>query len=155
MKLLSFNKVDEALIERIYWHDHSFIPMFTELAAPIEAPLRPAFLDLSAAQMTAARWNVVAEAVNRKVNNYENDLASLKVGTHGYVLDIDPKKGSFVETPSLSMGKQFQQLLTKMRNQLMLLNQRVFKSGDNSGKDELIESAYIRTGKFILRHLFV
>jgi hypothetical protein len=136
--------------------DPSFIPMFTELAAPIEAPLRPAFLDLGAAQMTAARWNVVAEAVNRKANSYENDFASLKVGTHGYVLaDIDPKKGSFVETPSLSMGKQFQQLLTKMRNQLMLLNQRVFKSGDNSGEDELIESAYIRTGKFILRHRFV
>jgi hypothetical protein len=70
--------------------------------------------------MTAARWNVVAEAVNRKANNYD-DFAGLKVGTHGYVLaEIDPKKGSFVETPSLSMGKQFQQLLTRMINQLML-----------------------------------
>jgi hypothetical protein len=80
--------------------DPAFISMFTELAAPVEAPLLPAFLDLGAAQMTAARWSVVAKAVNRKANNYENDFASLKVGTHGYVLaDIDPKKGSFVETP--------------------------------------------------------
>jgi hypothetical protein len=115
--------------------------MFTELAAPVEAPLLPAFLDLGAAQMTAARWSVVAKAVNRKANNYENDFASLKVGTHGYVLaDIILKKDLLSR---LHMGKQFQQLLTRMRNQLMLLNQRVFKSGDNSREDKLIGSAYI------------
>jgi hypothetical protein len=33
----------------------------------------------------------------------------------------------------------------------MLLNQRVLKSGENSGEDELVESAYIRTVKLILR----
>jgi geranylgeranyl pyrophosphate synthase len=52
------------------------------------------------------------------------------------------------------MGKQFQQLMKKMRNQLMVLNQRVFKSGDNSAEDELIESAYLRTGKHILHCCF-
>jgi hypothetical protein len=105
--------------------------------------------------LTVARWNVLAEALNRKAIHHENEFANLKVGNHGYILaDIDPSKGCFVETPSLAMGKQFQQLMKKMRNQLMILNQRVFKSGDNSAEDELIESAYLRTGKHILHCCF-
>jgi hypothetical protein len=101
--------------------------MFTELAVPIEASLRATFLDQGAAQLIVARWNVLAEAVNRKEIHYENEFANLTVGNHGYILaDIDPLKGSFVETPSLAMGKQFEQLMTKMRNQLVILNQRVF-----------------------------
>ena len=34
-----------------------------------------------------------------------------------------------------------------MRNANMLLKERVNKSGDNSAEEELIECAYVRTGK--------
>jgi hypothetical protein len=60
--------------------DPAFIPMFTELAAHIDAPLRPPFLDLGAAQMAAARWSDVAEAVNRKAINHENGFAKSQTG---------------------------------------------------------------------------
>jgi hypothetical protein len=76
-------------------------------------------------------------------------LLNLKLGTHRYVLaDIDPiKKGLLSRLRHSRRGR--------LRNQLILLNQRVFKSGDNSEQDELIKLAYIRTGKLILRHRFV
>ena len=45
------------------------------------------------------------------------------------------------------MGKQLKSLLTQMWNANMLPNERMNKSGDNSAEDELIECAYLRTGK--------
>lgn len=131
--------------------DPHFTPVFTELVAPIDAAFRPAFLDHGAAHLTVARWSAVAQSINLRRAMYSNTYADLDVKDHGCVLgSIDPALGKFTTTASLPMGKQLQQLLTKMRNQLMLLNQRVFKSGDNSSDEELIASAFVRTGKYIL-----
>ena len=128
--------------------DPDFTAKFTALSAPVDAALRPAMLDQGAAHVSLARWTILAEGINAKRESYTNLFLTLEVKGHGKVLEnIVPANGIFYSTPSLPMGKQLKSLLTKMRNANMLLNERVNKSGDNSAEDELIECAYLRTGK--------
>ena len=127
--------------------DNDFISKFTELSAPITTALRPAMLDQGAAHVTLARWTIVAEEINAKRELYSNLFVDLVIKGHGNVLEkIVPSNGIFYSTSSMPMGKQLKQLLTKMRNANMLLNERVNKSGDNSVEEDLIECAYLRTG---------
>ena len=128
--------------------DSDFVSKFTDLSAPISTALRPAMLDQGATQVTLARWTIVAEEINAKRDLYCNLFVDLDIKGHGKVLEkIVPSNGIFYSTSSLPMGKQLKQLLTKMRNANMLLNERVNKSGDNSVEEDLIECAYLRTGE--------
>ena len=43
--------------------DPDLLPMFTEISAPIDVALRPAFLDLGAIHVTLAKWTRIAEAI--------------------------------------------------------------------------------------------
>lgn len=139
--------VDRAALLACALADPEFIAKFTELSAPIDAALRPAMLDQGAPHVILARWTIVAEEINARRELYSNVFADLEIKGYGRVLEnIQPAKGIFYSTSSLPMGKQLKQLLTKMRNANMLLNERVNKSGDNSAEDELILCAYIRTG---------
>ena len=128
--------------------DPELTSKFTELSAPVDAALRPAMLDQGAAHVSLARWTILAEEINGKRESYTNLFSNIEIKGHGKVLEsIVPSNGIFYSTSSLPMGKQFKSLLTKMRNANMLLKERVNKSGDNSAEEELIECAYIRTGK--------
>lgn len=150
--------------------DPEMTPMFTAISAPIEAGVRPAFLDLGAIHVTLARWTAIAEAVMERREGYSNPFKELVITGHGTVLaDIDPSKGVFYSTASTSMGKQFKDLMTSSRktfthinfvnlssyrtlklftsgSQNMLLDGRVYKSGYNSNSTDLFDSAYLRTG---------
>lgn len=96
--------------------DPEMTPMFTAISAPIEANLRPAFLDLGAIHVTLARWTAIAESVMSKRDGYTNSFKDLIITGHGAVLaDIDPSKGVFYSTASTPMGKQFKDLLTAAR----------------------------------------
>ena len=128
--------------------DPELTSKFTELSAPVDAALRPAMLDQGAAHVSLARWTILAEEINGKRESYTNLFSNIEIKGHGKVLEsIVPSNGIFYSTSSLPMGKQLKSLLTKMRNANMLLKERVNKSGDNSAEEELIECAYVRTGK--------
>lgn len=150
--------------------------MFTTMAAPIDAAVRPAFLDLGAIHVTLSRWTGIAEAVMARREGYFNPFKEVCITGHGKVLsDIDPSKGVFHTTASTPMGKQFKELLTTLRElsrfacdtlfyciqsvillilgtQNMLLNERIYKSGYNSESVDLVDSAYLRTGCYTFRY---
>ena len=96
--------------------DPEMTPMFTAISAPIEANLRPAFLDLGAIHVTLARLTSIAEMVMSKRDGYTNSFKDVIITGHGAVLaDIDPAKGVFYSTASTPMSKQFKDLLTTAR----------------------------------------
>ena len=86
------------------------------MASPVDAAVRPTFLDQGAVHVTLARWTGIAEAVMARREGYFNPFKETVITGHGKVLlDINPSKEVFHTTASTSIGKQFKDLLTTLR----------------------------------------
>lgn len=114
--ILSGKPVDRVALLACALVDPELNHMFTTMAAPVDAAVRPAFLDLGAIHVTLARWTGIAEAVMARREGYFNPFKEVSITGHGKVLsEIDPSKGVFQTTASTPMGKQFKDLLTTLR----------------------------------------
>ena len=90
--------------------------MFADISAPIEAALRPSFLDSGATHTMLARWTMIAEEIMRRRDGYSNPYKEVFITGNGNVLEgIDPSKGVFYSTASTSMGKMLKDMLTSAR----------------------------------------
>ena len=113
---LSGRSVDRIALLACALVDPELNHMFTTMASPVDAAVKPAFLDQGAVHVTLARWTGIAEAVMARREGYFTPFKETVITGHGRVLfDINPSKGVFHTTASTPMGKQFKDLLTTLR----------------------------------------
>lgn len=103
---------------------------------------------MGAKSFFAVKWDELADQIMEKKYMYTNEFVNLSVEGHNCVVaDLDPKKGSFTDTPSLSRGELLRKLHHKTRGQYNALLGKLNTSGSHSNAGALIKEAYEWSGE--------